>query len=199
MAAALAIPIHAASTKFQSTWMSPDAASVDLRGQKVVALVIRKDDVSRQDAEHTLARELTARGMQGIEAYTIVPASELRNRDAAKARMEKAGIAAVVVMKEVGQRTDFTESWATFYASGSYNSFWGYYGSSWSYIYEPSYLSMDRVVTVETLVYDLPRDKLVWAGMSNSTNPKMVMTLIKDLVAETAKEMKKQGLVRPRK
>jgi hypothetical protein len=192
-----AVRTDAAKTKYKSSWMSPDAASVDLRGQKVVALVIRKDDVSRQDAEHTLARELTARGMQGIEAYTIVPASELRNRDAAKARMEKAGIAAVVVMKEVGQRTDFTESWATFYASGSYSSFWGYYDSSWSYMYEPSYLSMDRVVTVETLVYDLRRDKLVWAGMSDSTNPKMVMTLIKDLVAETAKEMKKQGLVRP--
>ena len=198
MAAALAVPIHAASTKFQSTWMAPDAASVDLRGQKVVALVIRKDDVSRQDAEHTLARELTARGMQGIAAYTIVPASELRNREAAKARMEKAGIAAVVVMKEIGQATKFTESAATFYATASYNSFWGYYDSSWSYMYEPSYLSMDRVVTVETLVYDLRRDKLVWAGMSESTNPKMVMTLIKDLVAETAKQMKKQGLVKPR-
>lgn len=198
MAAALAIPIDAASTKFKSSWKSPDAASVDLRGQKVVALVIRKDDVSRQDAEHTLARELTARGMQGIEAYTIVPASELRNREAAKARMEKAGIAAVVVMKEVGQATQFTESAATYYATASYNTFWGYYDSSWSYIYEPSYLSMDRVVTVETLVYDLRRDKLVWAGMSDSINPKMVMTLIKDLVAETAKEMKKQGLVRPR-
>jgi hypothetical protein len=112
--------------------------------------------------------------------------------------MEKAEIAAVVVMKEVGQRTQFTESAATFYSTATYSSFWGYYDSSWSYMYEPSYLSMDRVVTVETLVYDLRRDKLVWAGMSDSTNPKMVMTLIKDLVAETAKEMKKQGLVKPR-
>jgi len=199
MAGVFAVRTDAASTKFHSTWKSPDAASVDLRGQKVVALIIRKDDVSRQDAEHTLARELTARGMQGIAAYTIVPASELRNREAAKARMEKAGIAAVVVMKEIGQATQFTESAATFYATASYNTFWGYYDSSWSYMYEPSYLSMDRVVTVETVVYDLRRDKLVWAGMSDSTNPKMVMTLIKDLVAETAKEMKKQGLVRPRK
>jgi hypothetical protein len=198
MAAALAVPSHAAKTKYKSTWKSPDAADVDLRGQKVVALVIRKDDVSRQDAEWTLAKELIARGMQGVAAYTIVPASELRNREAAKARMEKAGIAAVVVMKEIGQQTTFTESAATFYSTATYSSFWGYYDSSWSYMYEPSYLSMDRIVTVETLVYDLRRDKLVWAGMSDSTNPKMVMTLIKDLVAETAKEMKKQGLVRSR-
>jgi hypothetical protein len=198
MAAALAVPIHAASTKFQSTWKSPDAASVDLRGQKVVALVIRKDDVSRQDAEWALAKELIARGMQGVAAYTLVPASELRNREAAKARMEKAGIAAVVVMKEIGQATQFTESAATYYATASYNTFWGYYDSGWTAVYEPSYLSMDRVITVETLVYDLRQDKLVWAGMSESTNPKMATQLIKDLVATAAKEMKKQGLVRPR-
>jgi hypothetical protein len=49
-------------------------------------------------------------------------------------------------------------------------------------MYEPSYLSMDRVVTVETArLRPSAGTKLVWAGMSSSTNPKMVMTLIKDL------------------
>jgi hypothetical protein len=199
MAALLAVPTYAASTKFKSTWKSPDAASVDLRGQKVVALVIRKEDAPRQDAEVALARALTARGLQGIPAYSIIPASELRNREAAKARMDKLGIAAVVVMKEVGQSSEVTESPATYYATASYNTFWGYYDSGWSYMYEPSYLSVDRIVSVETLIYDLRRDKLVWAGTSESTNPKMVTKLIQDLVDTTAKELKKQGLVRPRK
>ena len=199
MAAILAVPAYAASTKFKTTWKSPEAASVDLRGQKVVALVIRKEDAPRQDAEVALAKALTARGLQGIPAYSIIPASELRNRDAAKARMDKLGIAAVVVMKEVAQSSEVSESPATFYATASYSSFWGYYGSGWSYMYEPSYLNVDRIVNVETLIYDLRRDKLMWAGMSESTNPKAVMKLIQDLVDTTANELKKQGLVRPRK
>jgi hypothetical protein len=197
--AAAAVPTDAASTKFKSMWKSPDAASVDLRGQKVVALVIRKEDAPRQDAEVALAKALTARGLQGIPAYSVIPASELRNREGAKARMEKLGIAAVVVMKEVGQSSEVTESPATYYATASYNTFWGYYDSGWSYMYEPSYLNIDRIVSVETLIYDLRRDKLMWAGMSDSTNPKMVTKLIQDLVDTTAKELKKQGLVRPRK
>ena len=163
-------------------------------------MVIRKDDLSRRDAEHTLAGELTARGMQGIAAYMVVPADELRNRDAAKARMEKAEIAAVVVMREVGQSNDLSETAATYYVTHSfsgYDTFWGSY-TTWSGVYDPGYVSMDRIITVETLVYDLRRDKLVWAGMSESTNPKNLVKLLEDLVATTAKEMQKQGLVRPR-
>jgi hypothetical protein len=198
-AAILTVPTYAASTKFKTTWKSPDAATVDLRGQKVVALVIRNEDAPRQDAEVALAKALTARGLQGIPAYSIIPASEIRNREAAKARLEALGIAAVVVMKEVGQSSEVTESPATFYATATYNTFWGYYDSGWSYMYEPSYLNIDRIICVETLIYDLRRDKLVWAGMSDSTNPKMVTKLIQDLVDTTAKELKKQGLVRPRK
>ena len=60
----------------------------------------------------------------------------------------------------------------------------------------PGYLRTDTIVNVETLVYDLKADKLVWAGKSESTNPDRVDTLIKELVAAAAAEMKKQGLIR---
>ena len=38
-------------------------------------------------------------------------------------------------------------------------------------MYSPSYLRTDTIVNVETLVYDLKADKLVWAGKSESKNP----------------------------
>jgi len=41
-------------------------------------------------------------------------------------------------------------------------------------------------------------DKLVWADRSQSTNPSRVDSLIKELVAAAAAEMKKQGLIRSR-
>ena len=56
----------------------------------------------------------------------------------------------------------------------------------------------DTIVNVETLVYDMKSDKLVWADRSQSTNPSRVDSLIKELVAAAAAEMKKQGLIRSR-
>jgi hypothetical protein len=49
---------------------------------------------------------------------------------------------------------------------------------------------------VETLIYSLEQDKLVWAGQSQTTNPEKVGPFIKELVAKAANELKKQGLIR---
>ena len=54
----------------------------------------------------------------------------------------------------------------------------------------------DRVVSLETLIFSVPKDALVWAGMSETENPKNAAAVVAEVVKEAAKEMKKQGLAR---
>jgi hypothetical protein len=54
---------------------------------------------------------------------------------------------------------------------------------------------MDTVMRVEVLVYSLEQNKLVWAGVSKTTNPKSANALVKQLVDKVASELKKAGLV----
>ena len=49
-------------------------------------------------------------------------------------------------------------------------------------------------MTVETLVFSVSRDKLLWAALSETTNPKSMDAFMKDLVTKAVKEMKKAGL-----
>ena len=49
---------------------------------------------------------------------------------------------------------------------------------------------------METLVYSLKEDKLVWAGQSKSTNPSRVDALIKEILDGAVADMQKAGLVR---
>jgi hypothetical protein len=136
--------------------------------------------------------------VEGIPAYNLIPPNETRDKEKAKTLFNAAGIAGVVVLRAVGTEKEITSS-PGYWSSANYGSFWGgggYYGYGWGAVYEPGYLRTDTIVTVETLVYDLKADKLVWAGLSQSTNPSKVETLIKELVAAAAAEMKKQGLIR---
>jgi hypothetical protein len=48
---------------------------------------------------------------------------------------------------------------------------------------------------VQILVFNVPDDKLLWAGVSEKTNPKGVQQIVADLVKESIKEMGKVGLV----
>lgn len=54
----------------------------------------------------------------------------------------------------------------------------------------------DKVFAVETLVYSIEKDELVWGGISETTNPKDIRKFIKDLINEAAKEMRKAGLLK---
>jgi hypothetical protein len=50
-------------------------------------------------------------------------------------------------------------------------------------------------VTVETLVYSLRQNRLVWAGESRTVNPSNMDAFVQELVAEAAETMKKQGVL----
>jgi len=49
---------------------------------------------------------------------------------------------------------------------------------------------------IETLVFSVPLNKLLWAGVTETTDPKDAGRVIKDIVSSTVKEMTKQGLIR---
>jgi hypothetical protein len=186
-----------ASTSFKASWAAPDARPVSGVGKKVAALVFTQEKSSRYASETALARELTRRGAEGIPAYTVVPEELLKDKDKAKVYFEKAGISGVVAMRVVGKDKEMTSTPSTWSATPYYGSFWGggYYGWGWGGMYDPGYIRTDTIVSVETLVYDLTQDKLIWAGQSNTTNPSKVDAFIRELVTAAAAEMKKAGLL----
>ena len=184
-----------AGTKFTSTWKAPEASGVRFAGKKVVALVISKDENLRVSGEEGLARELTARGMQGVPAYRLIPREELQDADKARGWFERSGSVGVVAMRPVSadkEKTYVPSTWSTPY----YSSLWGYYGYGWGAMYDPGYVREDTVVIIETLIFRVEDGKLLWAGVSESTNPKTAGKLLHDLIETAVKEMRKQGLAR---
>jgi hypothetical protein len=183
-----------AGTKFKSTWKPPDAVPVNFRGQKVAALVMLKDEKYRNGLEDELAYALRARGLVAIAAHSIVPPEEMTDKDRARARLEQAGVVGAVVLRGVGKQTQLTETPGSYWVT-NYYTFTGYYGWGWGGIYDPGYVRMDNVFVVETLIFDLKADKLLWAALSTSKNPKRVDDFMKDLVSAAAKQLEKEGLV----
>jgi hypothetical protein len=185
-----------AAPKFISTWKAPEAANVSFAGKKLATLIISDDLSLRMSGEEALVRELAAVGLpDGIASYRIVPSDEQREADRARPWYEKKTVDGVVSMRLVNADTRKTWTPVT-WTSPYYSSFWGYYGYGWASINQAGYMRQDAVVVVETLVFSVPMNKLLWAGVTESTNPKSLQTGIKDIVKATAKEMQKQGLAR---
>ena len=188
-----------AATSFNSTWRAPEAQHLSFKGKKVMALVMSADESVRYGAEDTLAQELTRLGAVGVAAYGMVPKELTQDKAKAKEFIEKAGVVGVVSMRVVGNDKEISSTpGGAYWGAPHYSSFWaggGYYGYGWGAVSSPGYVRTDTIVSVETLVYALDQDKLVWAGRSDTTNPSKVGPFVKELTAKVVAELKKQKLV----
>jgi hypothetical protein len=189
-----------AGPKFRNTWKAPEAATVSFAGKKVAALIISDDQGLQVSGEEALVRELGAVGLsQGVATYRIVPREELRDADKARGWYERAGVDGVVAMRLVKAETRETTTVSPWSVAGSpYGTLWGYYPYAWGsvYSYEIGSTRREPVAVVETLVFSVPRNALLWAGTTETINPKDSSRVIKDIVAATVSEMKKQGLLK---
>jgi hypothetical protein len=173
------------ATGLVSSWKAPDAEPFRMRGEKVAAVVMASDQSTRRAGEDALARELSARGAIGVPMYTLVPDAA---PDEAKVRAaaEQAGIVGVVVLRPVSIDKELSSRPATY--AGPIG-FWGggYYGGG--------EIRTDTIVMIETLVYSLRENKLLWGGQSRTRNPADLNRLIADAARQVADELVRQGLI----
>jgi hypothetical protein len=191
-----------ATTSFQSTWRAPEVGPLNFRDAKIAALVISADKGFRLPAEDELARQITAQGAVGVAAYTLVPDDAIKDQEASKALMDKAGVTGVVSMRVVSNEQRITSTPSSFWMGPPHAAFWGrpgwgrpgYWGWGWGFAYAPT-IQTDRLVSVETLIFDLAQDKLVWVATSQTTNPSNVQGLVRELSRAAASQMRRQGLI----
>ena len=188
--------VGAAKPKFTSTWKAPAAEALAYAGRKVVGLIVSPDMNLRMSAEEALAQQLTAKGVQGVAAYRLIPQEEIRDPERVKGWFERAGAAGVVIMRLVDLSKD-TQPSVVVWSSGSYyDSLWTYYPYVWGATINISPARTDVKIVVETLLFDIERSRLLWAGTSETTNPEGAQTLVKELVDGAAEQMRKDGLIR---
>jgi hypothetical protein len=195
-AAVLLAAAGCSSTSFVSTWSAPDAERLRLEGSKVAAVFMTRNTVARRTGEEAMAREITARGAQGVPSYTVLSDDAIRNEEQARATFEKLGFQGTVAMRVVGKETQYTYTPSYWSSYPYYGRFWGgYWGWGWGTVYQPGYLTADKVVSVETLVYSLRQDKLVWAGVSQTVDPTELNSFVSELAKAVTGKMKDAGLL----
>jgi hypothetical protein len=178
-----------------AVWRNPEVLRLNFAGKKVAALVITDDQPLQISGEEALTRELTALGVNGAATYRFVPREELKTADTARPWFERAGVEGVVALRPVSRETERSYS-PVVWSSGYYPTFWGYYGYGWSTVYVAPLSTRQRtVIVVETLVYDVTGDRLVWAATSETKDPENLQRFIGDLVDAAVGEMKKMKLV----
>lgn len=178
-----------ASTRVTDSWRDPQVASLSFK--KVFVVFIDKNESVRRAAENELVKLMT--NTQGVAAHALMEPEELKDVEKAKAKVKAEGFDGAVTMRIVSSEQKIT------YTPGmyptAYYGFGGYYGYAWPAVYDPGYLTTDTIVRVETNVYDVAKDKLVWSGMSEAFNPSASAKLAGNVGRAVGTELRKQRLI----
>jgi len=181
-----------AGIKFDLARKSPDAQPVAFAGKKVAVLIMSPNRAARRAAEEFLAKEITVRGAEGVAAHILIPESDLQDKEKAKSLLQEAGVVGAVVIRPLakGGVSIGPDMWK----DPQYESLWGFYGESWRGAEDSAKAPSDLKILVETLVYSLEQDTLLWIGTSQTKASKLD-EFIHELVGAVAEEMRKEGLL----
>ncbi len=189
----------ASASSFNSTWKNPDAAPVSMTGKKVLAIVQIRSESRRREAEDILAEAITARGGQGVASYTLFPSNaRMQDEAVAERKAKEVGVSGVVIMSVTGRAlTVVRERNGTPYWYGDpyYRRPWGAWGRGWNMMWEPDTFRNDVRVMVDTRVYSIEQDKLLWTGSSETLNPESSADVIRDLSTQVTKQLEKVGVL----
>ena len=180
----------APSTKLTAVWRTPQPVVAQFK--KVLVAAQTGNITHRRSMETALVRRIS----NSVPSYELLTDAEVKDPARAKLRLASEGFDGAVIVRlvSVDQQTTYVPGTA-YWGPAPYGTMWGYWGYGWGAVYEPGYLTTDKVVTLESNVYSVPRDQLIWSSRSETVNPGSVDALVDSLVAATVSEMRKQKIL----
>lgn len=186
LALSLALALGAcASTGLAESWVDPATKELP-HFQRVFVAYLGADTATQRVAEDSLAKHLKA--PEVLACYALFP--DARQLDPARLREElrAKGCDGAVVMRlaRVEQQVS---------ATGGYPSHYYSFGGYWGHPYAVD-VRTDEIVHVETNVYTLADDKLVYSARSETFNPSSTAKLIDEIATAIAEDLESKGLKR---
>ena len=174
------LPASCATTKMTDTWKD-DTYRGTIR--KVVVVGIFKEPDTRKIFEDEFADRLRARGVDATASRKIVSDAELPDKDIGIGKIRKLGADTVFVTRVLDMEMEKNYVPGQAYAVPTYYS---YYGSYYSYSYRPGYTETTGSAYLETNLYNVGDEKLIWSGRSKTklteTRYELIQAFVKTML-----------------
>jgi len=181
------------STKIEKSWMEPGASVSPAASNKTLVVAMVKDETSRRVIEDQLSKRL---GNGAVSSYTIVSTEMLKgaSEDALKQKVTEGNFTHILLMRlaDVEKETSYVPGTTTsFY--GGYGRYYGYGAGMYS---SPGYYQTDKNYFIETTIYSVEPNKLLWTATTKTVNPSKMNKTVNEIADVVAAKMKQDGFIK---
>jgi len=174
----------------KDVWTAPGVTNISFK--KILVLAATKDGTARRTFEDSVVASVPQ--ITAIPSYSYLAGQDLSNTEQIAVNLTKEGFDGIVVMRLISDRSELNVSSGGSYPMG-YGSFRGYYGGYAYGGFSTTTVTTDRILSIETNIYDVAGDKLIWSGVTESTSPGNIKQMVEDAAGAIKKQMVKQGLI----
>lgn len=182
------------STRITSSWTEPNKQVTLTNLNKVLVVALLKNETNRHKAEDEMVTYLKGKG---IVSYNYLDDNfNKKNEEALRDKIREDGFDAAITLRliDVEKEQTYTPGNIATYPT-YYRTFGGYYRRSFSTYSTPGTYSTTKIYTVETNVFSIKEDKIIWTGITETTNPEGVDKMINEVVKTVYKKMKKDNFI----
>ena len=182
------------STKITSTWREPNKAISLNKLNKVLVVALFQNETSRRKAEDQMVSYFYGKG---VASYNYLDKNiSTKNENAIREKIKNDGFDGAVTMRllDVDKEEVYSRGNISMYPS-YYRNFSGYYFRNWGYFSDPGYYSTTKTYTVETNVFSIKEDKIIWSGITKTTDPSGVTKMTDEIGKAVFNEMVKEGFI----
>jgi hypothetical protein len=190
------------------SWANQEALKNRKKYNQVFVAAIIDNLSVRQSVEATLANEVQNRGLRAVKSVDHFPPNFTSGNKPAREDLlnviKATGSDAIITVTVVdkGSETRYvpgTTTYAPYPAYGYYGSFYGYYGYHSTAYYSPGYYTTDKYYYLETNLYDVETEQILWSGQSETLNPGSLESFNRDYILALVTQMKKDGIIQTKK
>jgi hypothetical protein len=180
------------ATRVTDVWTDPGYSGGPLH--QVAVFVLGTDEAIRDLVENEFARRLPM-STRGIGGHGFVPAAEQGDIEKVRARIQAAGFDGVIIGRVVG--VEGPQRWAPGSLQQlpqSYRTLDNYYVATYQET-ERSPFQANTVVRVQTNVYAVASQALIWSAASQTFNPEEARDAAGDLAKAVVAQLQKAGIL----
>jgi hypothetical protein len=188
------------STDIVAVWRSPESA---LNRYEHICIAAMTENVSnKQIVEEEMHKKLLSKGIKSSKMADLFPykfTGQAAEKDLILNKVRENGNDAILTFalikhKEETRYVPGSSTYTPYYGYGTYGGYYGYYGAR---VYDPGYYTQDDVYFIESNLYDVKTEKLVWSCQSKTYNPSDIVQFSKDFTLAITNQLVKSKVIVP--
>jgi hypothetical protein len=191
------------STRITGSWIDPETKQKPSTDRSIFVVSMTRNIEVRTKLENSMAQQAALKNIKVVKStdqFSPEFYQKLPTKEQLLARIRRTGVSTILTMTLINKDSQqrYVRGGAMYMPYryyGGFGGFYNYYNFMYPTIFDPGYYVTDKRYFLESNLYDVATEKLIWSAQSETVNPGSIDNFVRDYPKVVVAQMVKDGLL----